>query len=295
MANEKTMKGNIEEFAVQMKRLVNNKEQSDIKFLIGSNRKPIYAHRCILANRCAVFKAMFQDQAQRAGVVDNTVPFVLADMTPDIFLAVMEFIYTNCVTLTPKIAIDSLGIGLEYGLEELRKLAGHYLIENLAVHNVCECLQASIVFAQNELKDACILYIDEHTEDVFKSKGFAELSEESLVETLKSDGLTMDESKILKYIRDWAQVNSVVLKKPYVEIGKKAVKQIRLTLFTPEEIEKIEVENRKEPFVPIECFSVAWKFHATKKSDSGNPLMRVRKGTDSREHHTHLLTEAPSA
>lgn len=27
MANEKTMKGNIEEFAVQMKRLVNNKEQ----------------------------------------------------------------------------------------------------------------------------------------------------------------------------------------------------------------------------------------------------------------------------
>ncbi|VDI05218.1 Hypothetical predicted protein, partial [Mytilus galloprovincialis] len=178
MANEKTMKGNIEEFAVQMKRLVNNKEQSDIKFLIGSNRKPIYAHRCILANRCAVFKAMFQDQAQRAGVVDNTVPFVLADMTPDIFLAVMEFIYTNCVTLTPKI------------------LAGHYLIENLAVHNVCECLQASIVFAQNELKDACILYIDEHTE--------------------------------------------VVLKKPYVEIGKKAVKQIRLTLFTPEEIEKIK-------------------------------------------------------
>lgn len=43
----------------------------------------------------------------------------------------------------------------------------------------------------------------------------------------------------------------VVLKKPYVEIGKKAVKQIRLTLFTPEEIEKIEVENRKEPFVPV--------------------------------------------
>lgn len=76
---------------------------SDIKFLIGPNRKPIYGHRCILANRCAVFRAMFQDQAQRAGQVDKDIPFVLADMTPDIFLAMMEFVYTNCVTLTPKV------------------------------------------------------------------------------------------------------------------------------------------------------------------------------------------------
>jgi hypothetical protein len=47
--------------------------------------------------------------------------------------------------------------------------------------------------------------------DVFKSKGFAELSEDSLVEILKSDGLTMDEGKILKYLRDWSQVNAVSL------------------------------------------------------------------------------------
>ena len=71
--------------------------------MIGGNRKPIYAHRCILANRCTVFRAMFHDQAQRTGLVDKEVPFVLADMTPDIFLAMIEFIYTNCVTLTPKI------------------------------------------------------------------------------------------------------------------------------------------------------------------------------------------------
>jgi len=41
------------------------------------------------------------------------------------------------------------------------------------------------------------------------------------------------------------------LKKPYIEVGKKAVKHIRITLFTPEEIEKIELENRKEPFIPV--------------------------------------------
>ena len=76
---------------------------SDIKFLIGQNRKAVYAHRCILASRCAVFKAMFADVSQRNGTADKDVPLILSDMSPDIFLAMMEFVYTNCVTLTPKI------------------------------------------------------------------------------------------------------------------------------------------------------------------------------------------------
>ena len=76
---------------------------SDIKFLIGQNRKAVYAHRCILASRCAVFKAMFADVSQRNGTAEKDVPLILSDMSPDIFLAMLEFIYTNCVALTPKI------------------------------------------------------------------------------------------------------------------------------------------------------------------------------------------------
>jgi hypothetical protein len=47
---------------------------------------------------------MFNDQAQRGeGAQNANVPFVLTDISPEIFTAMMEFIYTNCVTLTPKI------------------------------------------------------------------------------------------------------------------------------------------------------------------------------------------------
>lgn len=74
---------------------------SDIKFLIGPNRKAIYGHRILLSARCDVFRAMFLDQAN-APPADKDAAFVLADITPDIFLAVFEFIYTNCVTLTSK-------------------------------------------------------------------------------------------------------------------------------------------------------------------------------------------------
>ena len=73
---------------------------SDIKFLIGPSRKTVHAHRCILSARCEVFRAMFTDQSHKHK--DGEVPFVLSDMTPEIFLAMMEFIYTNCVTLNQK-------------------------------------------------------------------------------------------------------------------------------------------------------------------------------------------------
>ena len=79
---------------------------SDVKFIIGPNRKAVYAHRCILASRCAVFKATFADQSQKSTTADKDTPFVLSDMTPEIFLAMLEFIYTNTVTLTPKIVSD---------------------------------------------------------------------------------------------------------------------------------------------------------------------------------------------
>lgn len=74
---------------------------SDIKFLIGPNRKAIYGHRILLSARCDVFRAMFLDQASQQ-ITDKEIPFVLADITPDIFIAVLEFIYTNCVTLSSK-------------------------------------------------------------------------------------------------------------------------------------------------------------------------------------------------
>lgn len=44
---------------------------------------------------------------------------------------------------------------------------------------------------------------------VLKSKAFQELSDESMNEILQSDNLQMDEIELLKYVKDWATINSV--------------------------------------------------------------------------------------
>lgn len=46
---------------------------------------------------------------------------------------------------------------------------------------------------------------------VFKTRGFHEMSEETLIFLMQSDGLQLDEGEILKAMKDWASVNSVSL------------------------------------------------------------------------------------
>ena len=73
---------------------------SDVKFVIGTARKVVLAHRSLLSARCEIFRVMFTDKSQSHQ--DTEVPLVLSDMTIEIFMPMLEYIYTNCVTLTRK-------------------------------------------------------------------------------------------------------------------------------------------------------------------------------------------------
>lgn len=46
-------------------------------------------------------------------------------------------------------------------------------------------------------------------QEVFKSRGFNEMSEEAVAFVLQSDQLRMDEADILEKVTEWATVNSV--------------------------------------------------------------------------------------
>jgi len=286
---EALMKGNQDDFAKMTRKLVNNKEFSDLKFLIGPGRKAIYAHRCILSARCAVFKAMFADKT--AGAHDKEVPLVLSDMSPEIFLAMLEFIYTNCVTLSSKTAIDVLATSLEYGLDDLRDLCVDYMEANLTFSNACDVMQAAVTYNQNDLKEKTMVYIEDNSVEVFKSKSFQEVSEDTLVSILRSSRLDMDEMDLYKAIKEWATVNSVVNGRKVHEVAREAIKHIRLPLFSAEELTSLEDESKKDNFMPVGLFAYAWKLHALKQGDKDNILAIRRRGTTTREHHKYFTEQ----
>ena len=54
--------------------------------------------------RCEVFRAMLSDQKDnvRPKGDQQDIPLVLADVTPEIFMSLLEFLYTNTCTLNSK-------------------------------------------------------------------------------------------------------------------------------------------------------------------------------------------------
>ncbi|XP_068675832.1 BTB/POZ domain-containing protein 19-like [Montipora foliosa] len=293
MAQERSLPGCPWAFADDMRGIIDKKEFSDIKFIVGANRKVVRANKAILMARCEVFKAMLSDQKDntRQKPDQQDVPLVLADITPEVFMSLLEFLYTNTCTLNNKNVMDVMGCAMEYNLEQLQRICEQYIGETLSVETASEAMQIAVTYGQDELKECCLDFIEENTESVFRTKGFHELSEEALALLLQSDKLMMDELEILAAVREWATVNSVVLGRSLAEVAQNVIKYVRLSLLMPEELKQIEQENEKDRMIPIKQISEAWKYHALRKSPkhSGSvPRPRPRRGTKPREMYTEI-------
>ncbi|XP_069498452.1 BTB/POZ domain-containing protein 19 isoform X2 [Ambystoma mexicanum] len=250
---------------------VSDRSRSDVKFIVGKEQREICGHRCILACRCRAFHEMFLEHPLLADSSVQLRPIILCDVQPEVFLAVMEFLYTNCVTLDSHIALEVLTSALEYGLEDLRKLCVQFITETLTVEMACEALQG-----------------------VVKTQSFRELSDQALLTVLRSDRLTIDEVELVRAVREWAHVNSAVLDTPVPEVAADVVKELRLFLLSPEELTDLERENRKDQFIPVARIAEAWKFHALRKgSRAQTHLLRRRHGTLPRDHHHRYLDPPP--
>lgn len=77
------------------------------------------------------------------------------------------------------------------------------------------------------------------------------MSDEAVAATLASNDLQMDEIEVIASLRDWANVNSVVLGRPVNQVAQKIVSHIRLPLLTPEELSVVEKENEKDHLLPV--------------------------------------------
>ncbi|XP_069498453.1 BTB/POZ domain-containing protein 19 isoform X3 [Ambystoma mexicanum] len=288
------LRGAAASFTDALGSLLNNPLFSDVKFIVGKEQREICGHRCILACRCRAFHEMFLEHPLLADSSVQLRPIILCDVQPEVFLAVMEFLYTNCVTLDSHIALEVLTSALEYGLEDLRKLCVQFITETLTVEMACEALQAAVTYGQDDMKKQCLSCIEGATQGVVKTQSFRELSDQALLTVLRSDRLTIDEVELVRAVREWAHVNSAVLDTPVPEVAADVVKELRLFLLSPEELTDLERENRKDQFIPVARIAEAWKFHALRKgSRAQTHLLRRRHGTLPRDHHHRYLDPPP--
>nr|XP_045004708.1 BTB/POZ domain-containing protein 19 isoform X2 [Jaculus jaculus] len=214
-------------FSTALRSLVNNPWYSDVRFVVGQERQEVFAHRCLLACRCNFFQRLLGTEPG-PGVPS---PVVLSTVPAEAFLAVLEFLYTNSVKLHRQSVLEVLTAAVEYGLEELRKVA--------------------VTFGLRPLQERCIAFIEVHSQEALRTRGFLELSATALLPLLRSDKLCVDEAELVQAARNWARVGAAVLERPVAEVAAPVVPELRLALLAPAELSALEEQNRREPLIPV--------------------------------------------
>ncbi|XP_053893798.1 BTB/POZ domain-containing protein 19 isoform X1 [Malaclemys terrapin pileata] len=251
-AGSAVLEGDAAAFAAAVRSLINNPQFSDVTFVVGRERQEVFAHRCILTCRCQAFQEMFsqlQPDAQEPWAPQT--PLVLSHVQPEVFLAVLEFLYTNSVTLNSFMALEVLTSAVEYGLDDLRKLCVEFLTGALSVELVCEALQAAVTYRQTDLQEHCLVFVEDRTREVVQTRSFHELSAAALVVVLRSDRLAIDEPDLIQAVREWAHVSSAVLERPVAEVAAGPVRELRLPLLSPRELAALESHNQRDPLIPV--------------------------------------------
>nr|XP_028589470.1 BTB/POZ domain-containing protein 19 [Podarcis muralis] len=275
-------------FAAALRTLINNPQFSDVTFLVGREQKEIFAHRCLLTSRCQALHAMLSHPQEMQA------PLILSHVQPEVFLAVIEYLYTNNVTLNNSIALEVLTSSIEYGLDDLRKVSTmlsmcEFIKDTLSVDQACEAFQAAVAYGQVDLQMHCLAFIESCTQDVVLTRGFLELSELAMQTILRSDCLAIDEVKLIRAVREWAHVGSAVLDRTVHDVAATVVPGLRLDLLSPSELTTLEEENKKDQMIPVESLAQAWKMHALRKGcGMRSSLCQRRRGTLSREHQRPL-------
>uniref|UniRef100_A0A8C5IRC5 BTB domain containing 19 n=1 Tax=Junco hyemalis TaxID=40217 RepID=A0A8C5IRC5_JUNHY len=225
--------------------------RSDVMFVVGQEQQKVFAHRCVLACRCQVFRGMLSQDSSSS--VPPQGPFILGNVQPEVFLAVIEFLYTNSVTLNSHIA--------------------------------------AVTYGQVDLQQHCLAFIEGCT--AVRWQGFRELSDVVLARVLRSDRLAADELELVQAVREWAHVSSAVLERPVPEVAALPVRELRLPLLAPSELVTLESHNQQDLLIPVENIAAAWRAHALRRgSGVPSRLCRPRRGTRPRDHHRHLEPHA---
>ena len=77
--------------STDLRRLLNNEARSDVTFIVEG--KPIFAHRCIIMSRCEPLERMLDGPMRESQQSE----IVLKEQTFEVFLALLEYIYTDTV------------------------------------------------------------------------------------------------------------------------------------------------------------------------------------------------------
>jgi len=172
--------------------LMNHPEFADVTFVVEGEE--MYANRAILAVRSEYFRAMFfrsgmreqqgdpdkkGDSSSGGGCNTTSIKIDMQDVSKDVFLKVLEFLYTDNVRdISYDIGIPLLIISERFMLDRLKSLCEDSIRRDISFDNVISIYIASHRHRALGLKEIALEFILKYIQDPMIMTGLADLKPE---------------------------------------------------------------------------------------------------------------------
>lgn len=160
-----------------LRSMIDDKEHADVTFHVEN--KPVYAHKAILVRRCKMFCTMLRLGTQTQD------PIPIPDVRREIFLKVLEFLYTGIVDVEIEHTVELYSTANKYGLARLKDKCANLLQQNLTPDKAGLMLGKAEDSNFPELKRICMKFVVENLALVSKTDGLKHANQTLLLEIIQ--------------------------------------------------------------------------------------------------------------
>ena len=165
-----------------LRQLVDSETLSDVTFLVDG--LPVRAHK-VLCMRCSYFRALLTGEMLESRASE----IAINDVRHPIFLALLEYLYTDNVDIALDIAMELFQAADQFGVERLKRMCESKMLASIHVENAATIFHAADQHAAKSLREKCLNFILTNFDAVTRTASFEEMGRvnvELVFEILKS-------------------------------------------------------------------------------------------------------------
>jgi len=152
-----------------LRNMVNGEALSDIIFIVED--RPIHAHKVLLM-RSPYFQAMFLGPMMESSQSEIR----LEQVSYDIFLLLLEYLYTDTVRIPLDAAMDLFAAANQFSLPRLQAMCEKKMLESITIGSAATIFLAADLHSADNLRTKSLKYILAHFEQVSKTDAFEEMA-----------------------------------------------------------------------------------------------------------------------
>ncbi|CAL1532435.1 unnamed protein product, partial [Lymnaea stagnalis] len=209
----------------------------------------------------------------------ETGEITLDHINPDDFSAVLDFVYTGVVNITPK-TVQSLLVAANYlQISFLIQECQHFMEAKLDYDNIFDVLRFAADFSLVSLKQKCHIFIQKNLETVSKTKTFLQADPSLIKDVLDDDNLAVErclapeaEAVVLRSVLAYLSQGSIS-----DDVIEMLLSTVRFPDIAQKEVEKIVldfptlIDNKQL----MRSMTLSVKFSEIKNSKAGDNNMNI--------------------